>query len=410
MSRRRPGKWGLEGRQFVTARRQLDQSGEGVRKGTGCSARSGKRRATRHERLRARQVVAKRLGSNQRLRAGKAPLEQVLMSAPASSQTLGGLADLDNDRPAGSKPQTDDGGQVLGTKQFLSNVCAEMGATPSVDVGEINVLKPPAHSPIANWSHQASGSRHTGINNQRPLSTMTTWAVHQSQPSDCSHFNQVGCKRLDRGMGVQKLGRRYAFAFIGLVLRRCDSSAHVAVCVTSIAVFVTLIRGRARERYWDEFEYPRAWFGFVRSHHIPLVDALRTRLLAAPRDLIEVNDHLWQSTRMPAREFEPPELGRPNLARALTKMLEWHGKQSRKGKPTVTHIGHLMGVASIVIEAGGSDTLAVSALLHDTLEDQPDQVTSDLLESQFGPEVAGIVVECTDSDPSAPDEPRDEAT
>ena len=40
-----------------------------------------------------------------------------------------------------------------------------------------------------------------------------------------------------------------------------------------------------------------------------------------------------------------------------------------------------MGVAGIVIEAGGDETLAVAALLHDALEDQPDRVDRALLET-----------------------------
>jgi (p)ppGpp synthase/HD superfamily hydrolase len=59
-----------------------------------------------------------------------------------------------------------------------------------------------------------------------------------------------------------------------------------------------------------------------------------------------------------------------------------------------------MGVASIVLEYGGSETEAIAALLHDTLEDAPADLGVDqlrtMISEQFGAEVLAIVEHCTD--------------
>jgi len=67
--------------------------------------------------------------------------------------------------------------------------------------------------------------------------------------------------------------------------------------------------------------------------------------------------------------------------------------QTRKytGEP---YIVHPMEVASIVEQAGGTETMIAAALLHDVLEDTA--VTFDLLVDQFGNEVADLVLWLTD--------------
>ena len=45
-----------------------------------------------------------------------------------------------------------------------------------------------------------------------------------------------------------------------------------------------------------------------------------------------------------------------------------HASQVRKGTAN-PYIGHLMGVASIVLDDGGSEDEAIAALLHDAAED-----------------------------------------
>jgi (p)ppGpp synthase/HD superfamily hydrolase len=80
---------------------------------------------------------------------------------------------------------------------------------------------------------------------------------------------------------------------------------------------------------------------------------------------------------------------------ALRFAIEAHGPQTRKGGD-VPYVAHLLAVASLVLEAGGDEDMAIAGLLHDTIEDT--DVTADDLVTAFGPRVAGIVVGCTDSD------------
>lgn len=71
------------------------------------------------------------------------------------------------------------------------------------------------------------------------------------------------------------------------------------------------------------------------------------------------------------------------------------GKQGRKGKDT-PYVSHLMAVAALVLEFGGTEEEAIAALLHDAVEDQGGRKTLHLIEERFGPEVARIVADCSD--------------
>jgi GTP pyrophosphokinase len=82
---------------------------------------------------------------------------------------------------------------------------------------------------------------------------------------------------------------------------------------------------------------------------------------------------------------------------------EAHAEQTRKGT-NAPYIGHLMGVASIVLDAGGSEDEAIAALLHDAVEDQGGRRRLDDIRSRFGASVADIVEHCSDSF-SEPKEP-----
>jgi (p)ppGpp synthase/HD superfamily hydrolase len=82
--------------------------------------------------------------------------------------------------------------------------------------------------------------------------------------------------------------------------------------------------------------------------------------------------------------------------RALDLAFELHRGQSRKGSG-VPYFGHLLGVASIVIETGGSEDEAIAALLHDAAEDQGGHTTVERIRAEFGDPVATVVEECSDS-------------
>jgi (p)ppGpp synthase/HD superfamily hydrolase len=80
-----------------------------------------------------------------------------------------------------------------------------------------------------------------------------------------------------------------------------------------------------------------------------------------------------------------------------------HADHMRKGNG-VPYIGHLMGVASIVIDDGGTEDEAIAALLHDAPEDCGGRARLDDIRGRFGETVAAIIEDCTDSwtTPKAP--------
>jgi (p)ppGpp synthase/HD superfamily hydrolase len=80
---------------------------------------------------------------------------------------------------------------------------------------------------------------------------------------------------------------------------------------------------------------------------------------------------------------------------AVERACEWHLGQVRKGT-NIPYVAHLLAVASLVLEAGGDEDLAIAAMLHDAIEDQPEFVTSEGIAAQFGERVADIVVQCSD--------------
>ena len=86
----------------------------------------------------------------------------------------------------------------------------------------------------------------------------------------------------------------------------------------------------------------------------------------------------------------------PKFQKALDYAARVHARQVRKktGRP---YIGHLMSVASIVIEYGGDEEMAIAALLHDAVEDQGGLPRLREIRKKFGKRVAHIVDGCTDS-------------
>lgn len=81
---------------------------------------------------------------------------------------------------------------------------------------------------------------------------------------------------------------------------------------------------------------------------------------------------------------------------ALAFAAETHSRQLRKGGD-IPYLGHLLSVAGLVIEAGGSETQAIAALLHDAAEDQGGEETLAAIRERFGGEVADIVAACSDT-------------
>jgi (p)ppGpp synthase/HD superfamily hydrolase len=86
----------------------------------------------------------------------------------------------------------------------------------------------------------------------------------------------------------------------------------------------------------------------------------------------------------------------PKFVEAMAYAAKKHATQTRKGSDT-PYLGHLLSVAGFVIEADGTETEAIAALLHDAAEDQGGEATSAEIREKFGDEVAGIVAECSDT-------------
>ncbi len=80
-----------------------------------------------------------------------------------------------------------------------------------------------------------------------------------------------------------------------------------------------------------------------------------------------------------------------------------HSDQFRKGTK-IPYLAHLMGVASLVLEASCEEEVAIAALLHDAVEDQGGLETLREIEKRFGKRVAQIVKDCSDTctDPKPP--------
>ena len=82
---------------------------------------------------------------------------------------------------------------------------------------------------------------------------------------------------------------------------------------------------------------------------------------------------------------------------ALIFATRLHAGQLRKGTST-PYIAHLLAVAGIVLDYGGTEAEAIAALLHDAVEDQGGPPTREEIQRRFGAEVVAIVDGCSDTD------------
>lgn len=81
---------------------------------------------------------------------------------------------------------------------------------------------------------------------------------------------------------------------------------------------------------------------------------------------------------------------------ALVYASRVHAGQTRKGGD-VPYVSHLLAVAGLVLEDGGTEDEAIAALLHDAIEDQPELTSLEEIAERFGDEVARIVEGCSDT-------------
>ena len=83
--------------------------------------------------------------------------------------------------------------------------------------------------------------------------------------------------------------------------------------------------------------------------------------------------------------------------RAFAVAREVHAGQLRKGT-RIPYLAHLMSVAALVLEHGGSEDAAIGGLLHDAVEDSADGAQMERrIRGEFGDRVAGIVMGCSDA-------------
>lgn len=110
------------------------------------------------------------------------------------------------------------------------------------------------------------------------------------------------------------------------------------------------------------------------------------------------------------RPDPPPNAYSEPFMSALVVAAALHRTQYRKGT-SVPYVSHLLGTCAIALEFGADQDQAISALLHDAIEDvRPVSRARDAV-AQFGPEVLRIVEACSDADtdPKPPWRVRKEA-
>jgi len=95
---------------------------------------------------------------------------------------------------------------------------------------------------------------------------------------------------------------------------------------------------------------------------------------------------------------EPVFTASPRLAEAVSMAVARHRKQARKGT-TVPYMTHLLAVAALVGESGGSEDEMIAALLHDAVEDGGGMPLLEEIQTKFGKPVAEIVEGCTEEFP-----------
>ena len=95
-------------------------------------------------------------------------------------------------------------------------------------------------------------------------------------------------------------------------------------------------------------------------------------------------------------DTKPDVILTQRYADAVAYASSLHAEQARKST-NIPYISHLLGVSSLVLEAGGDEDMAIAGLLHDGPEDQGGKKILDHIRERFGDRVANIVEGCTDS-------------
>ncbi len=94
---------------------------------------------------------------------------------------------------------------------------------------------------------------------------------------------------------------------------------------------------------------------------------------------------------------QPTNVPTQRFTDAIALAVELHEAHARKGT-TVPYMSHLLGVASLVMEHGGTEDQCIAGLLHDAVEDCGGAPTAARIRAEFGDAVADIVEACSDTD------------
>jgi hypothetical protein len=169
-----------------------------------------------------------------------------------------------------------------------------------------------------------------------------------------------------------------------------DSSDEFATCWDRrLDEFVEVCVGGASAAHWDGMadedatpEVLAKWEALaptLRQTPVPPVTRHYTGLV-----------YRWRSA-MPTEDAPPDRFGE-----ALGFACRLHRPQTRK-KTSTPYVSHVLAVASLVLEYGGSEDEAIAALLHDAMEDQGGQKIGDEIRNRFGDAVYEIVKGCSDA-------------
>lgn len=84
------------------------------------------------------------------------------------------------------------------------------------------------------------------------------------------------------------------------------------------------------------------------------------------------------------------------VGEALKFAANLHASQRRKGEGGAAYLGHLLGVCSAVIERKADEDTIIAAVLHDAIEDRPNNgLTEKQIQVSFGDKVLSLIKEVT---------------
>ena len=89
---------------------------------------------------------------------------------------------------------------------------------------------------------------------------------------------------------------------------------------------------------------------------------------------------------------------KPRLADAVKYTFGLFANDSRKGSQ-VPYVAHLFSVCALVQQDGGDEDEAIAGLLHDVLEDKPEEASVATIASLWGPRVLELIQVATDTAP-----------